>query len=79
MASSDFTLETSEAAFGLTARLGEFSPDILPLNVPQWLFAFPDRSRRATSGSEKTRSEFLAAPILIAAKEFALGEMGIFF
>jgi hypothetical protein len=79
MAYTEFTLETVESAFGLISQPGELFPGLCPVPVPDWLTDYLGRGQRvAALVSEKARSEFLVAPILMAAREFAPGEITIY-
>jgi hypothetical protein len=79
MAYADFTLEAVEAAFGLTAQPGDLFPGLAPLPVPPWLGDVLERGHQvAALVSEKARSEFLVAPILLAAHDFAPGALTIY-
>jgi hypothetical protein len=79
MAYTDFTLEAAEAAFGFTAQPDALFPGLKPLSVPPWLQESLDRGRQtAALVSEKARSEFLIAPILLAVRDVAPGELTIY-
>lgn len=71
MAYTDFTLETAEADLGITARPGALFPGLQPLSVPGWLQDMLARGMRLALVSEKARSEFIVAPILLAVREFS--------
>ncbi len=79
MAYTEFTLESVESTFGLTAQPGELFPGLAPVAVPAWLSDLLARGHRvAALVSEKARSEFLIAPVLLAAREFATTEVSIY-
>src|SRR5947209_1239860 len=79
MAYTEFTLESVEASFGLSARPGELFPGLSPVAVPAWLQDLLERGHQvAALVSEKARSEFLVAPVLLAAREFAQGDLAIY-
>ena len=79
MAYADFTLESAEAAFGITSRLVALFPDLAPSEVPAWLTETLARGRNLFALiSEKARSEVLVAPILAAATEGVAGQVAIF-
>jgi hypothetical protein len=79
MAYTDFTLEEAESAFGFTAQPDDLFPGLVPVPVPTWLQELLDRGRHAAAlVSEKARSEFLVAPVLLAAAELAAGELTIY-
>jgi hypothetical protein len=71
MAYTDFTLETAEAELGVTASPGVLFGQLPPLPVPAWLQDLLARGMRLALVSEKARSEFIVAPILLAAREQA--------
>ena len=76
---ADFTLERVEADFGLTIRPGELFAGLATIPIPHWLTEVLTRGRRAAAlVSEKSRSEFIVAPILTAAQEFATGPLSIY-
>jgi hypothetical protein len=76
---ADFTLESVEKALGLTIQPGDLFPGVTPLAVPDWLQEILARGRSlAAMVSEKARSEFVVTPILLAVKEFAVGDLAIF-
>lgn len=71
MAYTDFTLESAEATLGVTARPGDLFPGLIPAPVPAWLADQLGRGMRLALVSEKARSEFIVAPILLAVREAA--------
>jgi hypothetical protein len=71
MAYTDFTLESAEAELGVTVRPGTLFPGLQPLPVPAWLQDFLARGMRLALVSEKARSEFIVAPILLAIRELS--------
>lgn len=76
---TDFTLDSAEAAFGLTTQPGDLFPALRPLAVPPWLLDVLERGRQvAALVSEKARSEFLVVPLLIAARDLAPGALSIY-
>src|SRR5262249_11374417 len=76
---TDFTLESVETALGLNIQPGDLFPGVTPLAVPDWLQEILVRGRSlAAMVSEKSRSEFIVAPILLAVKEFAAGDLALF-
>ncbi|HYH67101.1 MAG TPA: hypothetical protein VD866_20565 [Urbifossiella sp.] len=74
MAYTDFTLETAESVLGVTTNPGDLFPDLRPAPVPSWLADSLGRGMQLALVSEKARSEFIVAPILLAVRE-ASGEM----
>jgi hypothetical protein len=69
MAYTDFTLESAEADLGVTSHPGVLFPQLQPLPVPAWLQDILTRGMRLALVSEKARSEFIVAPILLAVRE----------
>jgi hypothetical protein len=79
MSYTDFTLESVETAFGLTAQPADLFPGLRPLPVPDWLQDLLDRGRKAAAlVSEKARSEFLVVPVLLAVRDFAPEALAIY-
>ncbi len=70
---TDFTLESAEATLGVTTHLGDLFPALAPAPVPDWLTDQLGRGMQLALVSEKARSEFIVAPILLAVRE-ATGE-----
>lgn len=68
MAYTDFTLESAEATLGVTTRPGDLFPNLTPAPVPGWLADLLGRGMRLALVSEKARSEFIVAPILLAVR-----------
>ncbi len=76
---TDFTLDTIEAKIGLTTQPGNLFPGLAPVAVPSWLTDSLRRGKEvAALVSEKARSEFLVAPILIAARELVTWPVAVF-
>jgi len=76
---TDFTLERVEAEFGLVTRPGALFADLEVVAVPAWLDDMLKRGRQAAAlVSEKARSEFLVVPILLAARDSAIGPLSIY-
>ncbi len=76
---TDFTLESAESRLGLIVGLGDLFPGLVPLPVPAWLNEQLDRGRAvAALVSEKARSEFLVAPVLLACRELVSGHLAIY-
>ena len=69
MAYTDFTLESAEADLGVTVRPGPLFAALPPAAVPPWLRDQLSRGMRLALVSEKARSEFIVAPLLLAARE----------
>ena len=76
---ADFSLERVEADFGLTARPIALSEELTAVPVPAWLTEILARGRRgAALINEKSRSEFIVAPVLTAAQDFTDEPCSIF-
>jgi hypothetical protein len=71
MAYTDFTLESAEASLGVTSRPGSLFPNLQPQPIPAWLQDMLGRGMRLALVSEKARSEYIVAPILLAVREAA--------
>ena len=68
---TDFTLESAEATLGVASRPGDLFPGLVAASVPAWLADALGRGMRLALVSEKARSEFIVAPILLAVREAA--------
>jgi hypothetical protein len=71
MAYTDFTLESAETELGVIARPGVVFPGLQPVAVPPWLREMLRRGMQLALVSEKARSEFIVAPILLAVRELS--------
>ncbi len=71
MAYTDFTLESAETELGVTVRPGALFPELMPVSVPSWLRESLARGMQLALVSEKARSEFIVAPILLAVRELS--------
>jgi len=71
MAYNEFTLESAEAELGVVAHPGNLFSDLSPIPVPSWLQDLLTRSMQLALISEKARSEFIVAPILLACRELS--------
>jgi hypothetical protein len=78
MSYTDFSLETVEAMLGVTSQPGDLFPDLEALPVPAWLHDLLERGRELALVSEKARSEFVVAPILLAAREMSRNTLAIY-
>jgi hypothetical protein len=74
---TDFTLESAEAELGVTTRPGDLFPGLSPAAVPVWLSDALDRGMQLALISEKSRSEFIVAPVLLAVREASGGAVSI--
>jgi hypothetical protein len=78
MSYTDFTLETVESLLGVRVRAGDLFPGLVPVPVPDWLRAYLDRGMELAMASEKSRSEFIVSPILLACRELSGRVLAIF-
>ena len=78
MAFSEFTLDSAVRALGVTVSEADLFPNLIPANTPSWLPELLARGTRLALISEKSRSEFIVVPILLAAKELCGGRLAIF-
>jgi hypothetical protein len=78
MAYSEFTLESVERLLGVTTREADLFPGLPTAPVPNWLRESLARGTRLAFLSEKSRSEFIVVPILLAARELTDDRFGIF-
>lgn len=68
---TDFTLESAEATLGVACRPADLFPGLTASAVPGWLADSLGRGMRLALVSEKSRSEFIVAPIMLAVREAA--------
>ncbi|MFO1424733.1 MAG: hypothetical protein U1F70_14000 [Candidatus Competibacteraceae bacterium] len=78
MAYSDFTLETAIATLGVSTELIPLFPDLRSLPVPVWLQKTLSKRTPLALISEKSRSEFIVAPILLASRELSHEKLAIY-
>jgi hypothetical protein len=81
MAYSDFTLETVGRVLGITTRAADLVPNIPPAAVPDWLrdvLARGEQGIHLSLISEKSRSEFIVAPVLLAARELSGNRFAVY-
>lgn len=78
MAYSDFTLETVRRTLGVTTQEADLFPGISPVPVPQWLAESLRKGGRLAFISEKSRSEFIVAPVLATCRELSHDQLAIF-
>jgi len=77
MAYNEFTLESAETELGLVVHAGNLFSDISPVSVPNWLHDLLVRGMQLALISEKARSEFIVAPILLACRELSGNALAI--
>lgn len=78
MSYSDFTLEAVERRLGVATREADLFPAPPEAAVPAWLPEWLARGTRLALLSEKSRSEFIVVPILLAARELTGDRFAIF-
>ena len=79
MAFSEFTLELVERSLGVSVREADLFPkEVPPAPIPAWLPAWLARGTRLALISEKSRSEFIVVPILLAARELCDDRLAIY-
>jgi hypothetical protein len=81
MAFSDFTLESASRLLGVISRAADLFPDLQPATAPPWLLediARGGQGIQLSLLSEKSRSEFIVAPILLAARELSGNRFAIY-
>ena len=77
MAFTDFTLEAIETELGITPRPGVVFPALPETFAPAWLTEGLARGRELALVSEKARSEFIVAPVLLGVRELSGGRISI--
>jgi len=77
MAYTEFTLENVESELGVNCSTGEVFLDLQPVAVPPWLTDSLARGMQLALVSEKARSEFIVAPLLLAVREATNGAVAI--
>jgi len=81
MSYSTFTLESVGRLLGVVARPADLLPNLRAVPAPLWL---QEQLERGTQGvhlsliSEKSRSEFIVAPILLATRELSGNRVAIY-
>ena len=74
----DFTLDVAVRTLGVTTTGTPLFPAAAPVVVPEWRVAMLRHRTQLTFLSEKARSEFLVAPVLLAAREMAPVPVALF-
>jgi hypothetical protein len=77
MAFTDFTLEAVEAELGVIPRPGVVFPTLPKASAPTWLTEGLARGMELALVSEKARSEFIVAPVLLGVRELSGGRISI--
>ena len=75
---SDFTLEKVKKAFEIDLQETDLFPTIPTVTPPLWLDENLSRGTRLALLSEKSRSEFIVVPILLAAREVCHERFAVF-
>src|SRR6266853_1830318 len=78
MAFAEFTLEDVEELLGITTQEADLFPAAVAAQTPEWLHGLLARGTRLALISEKARSEFIVAPILLAGREITGDRIAIF-
>jgi hypothetical protein len=78
MAFSEFTLESATRLLGISVEEAKLFPSLSLVTVPDWLSDLLARGTRLALISEKSRSEFIVVPILLAARELSGDRLAIF-
>jgi hypothetical protein len=78
MAYTDFTIEKIEKLLDIQSHQGDLFPDSEPVKAPIWLEELLSRGMQLSLISEKARSEFIVAPILLACRELSGNVLAIF-
>lgn len=78
MAFSEFTLESVERSLGIRTQEAPLFPNLQAVDVPSWLPGWLARGTRLALLSEKSRSEFIVVPILLAARELSQERLAIY-
>ena len=71
VAYTDFTLDLVESELGIAQRPGPIFPAPAGVEPPPWLVEQLARGMKLALVSEKSRSEFIVAPILLAVRELS--------
>jgi hypothetical protein len=78
VAYSSFTLDTVKQKLGLTLDLTSLFPSPEPVAASHWLREILERGGQLALLTEKARSEFIVAPILLALREMFHGAFSIY-
>ena len=78
MSYSDFTLETAQLLLGISTVPGNIFGDLAPVASPDWMLDALQRGTPLALISEKARSEFIVAPLLLAARELSENAVAIY-
>ncbi len=78
MTYSDFDLNTARRTFGLTITQEPLFPAIEPLPLSPWLQEALNKGEQLALVSEKARSEFIVAPILLSSRDLSHNRVQIY-
>ena len=78
MSYTDFDISKVEKELNLEIVIKKIDWQFEPIAPSEWLMSSLERGEQIAFVSEKARSEFIVAPILLAAKEIANNEIQIF-
>jgi hypothetical protein len=78
MAYGEFTLSNVEARLGVTINRASLFPTVEALPVTSWLQEALDKAKQQGFLSEKARSEFIVAPVLLTSRELTGERFAIF-
>ena len=78
MAYKEFTLSNVEQKLGITISRATLFSDVEPIQPPAWLQEALMKGKPVAFVSEKSRSEFIVAPILLALRELTGNRISIY-
>lgn len=78
MAYTEFTLDTIPDRLHLTIQQTALFPTATPISPPNWLPEALERGLPLALVSEKARSEFIIAPILLALRELSHNRVAVY-
>ena len=78
MAFTDFSLDALRLTFGLSIRQEPLFSTVGPIAVPPWLRETLGKGMPLALGSEKARSEFIIAPILLSLRDLNHNQISIY-
>lgn len=78
MAYKEFTLASVEQKLGITVSRSTLFSQLQPVSPPDWLLDTLVKGRPLAFVSEKSRSEFIVAPILLALREITGDRVSIY-
>lgn len=75
---TDWTLDALRVSFGLIIQQELLLPNVAPVPVPPWLQETLAKGMPLALGSEKARSEFVIAPILLTLRDLNQNRITIY-